>query len=202
MFVAVRVHLDKGKTWCFATAADWPGWCRRGRGEDAAIDTLLNYRERYAAATGAALPDSEIEIIGAVDSSYMADFGAPGEIGAWDHEPVSPEEADRQAVLLESCWAYFDSVVAGSPESLRKGPRGGGRDRDPMVDHVREAERSYGRKLGVRVPPRTPWPDQRAVISAAIRANPSEVTWPLRYFVRRTAWHVLDHAWEMEDRSE
>jgi hypothetical protein len=24
--------------------------------------------------------------------------------------------------------------------------------------------------------------------------------WPARYFVRRAAWHVLDHAWEIEDR--
>ena len=25
--------------------------------------------------------------------------------------------------------------------------------------------------------------------------------WTPRYFVRRTAWHALDHAWEIEDRS-
>lgn len=25
--------------------------------------------------------------------------------------------------------------------------------------------------------------------------------WRPRYFVRRTAWHVLDHAWELEDRT-
>ncbi|HEX6036023.1 MAG TPA: hypothetical protein VFY83_16415, partial [Anaerolineales bacterium] len=24
--------------------------------------------------------------------------------------------------------------------------------------------------------------------------------WTARYFVRRTAWHILDHAWEIEDR--
>src|SRR5438067_302187 len=24
--------------------------------------------------------------------------------------------------------------------------------------------------------------------------------WPVRYAARRMAWHVLDHAWEMEDR--
>jgi hypothetical protein len=25
--------------------------------------------------------------------------------------------------------------------------------------------------------------------------------WSAPYFVRRAAWHVLDHAWEIEDRS-
>ena len=25
--------------------------------------------------------------------------------------------------------------------------------------------------------------------------------WSVRYFVRRDAWHVLDHAWEIEDRA-
>ena len=24
--------------------------------------------------------------------------------------------------------------------------------------------------------------------------------WGPRYFVRRSAWHALDHAWEIEDR--
>jgi hypothetical protein len=26
------------------------------------------------------------------------------------------------------------------------------------------------------------------------------IRWPARYYVRRAAWHVLDHAWEIEDR--
>ena len=25
-------------------------------------------------------------------------------------------------------------------------------------------------------------------------------TWPIQFLVRRTAHHVMDHAWEMEDR--
>lgn len=43
----VRVSLELGKRWVFATALDWPGWCRRGKGEQAAIDTLLDYAGRY-----------------------------------------------------------------------------------------------------------------------------------------------------------
>ncbi|HWR65539.1 MAG TPA: hypothetical protein VN364_05430 [Bellilinea sp.] len=38
----------------------------------------------------------------------------------------------------------------------------------------------------------------------AIRALHSENkmarTWPLRYLIRHTAYHALDHAWEMEDK--
>ena len=66
---------------------------------------------------------------------------------------------------------------------------------------MREAERSYGRKIGVRVPPRTPWPEQRAELAAALRTGTSEGAWPVRYALRRFAWHVLDHAWEIEDKS-
>jgi hypothetical protein len=25
-------------------------------------------------------------------------------------------------------------------------------------------------------------------------------TWPLRYLIRHTAYHTMDHAWEMEDK--
>lgn len=89
----------------------------------------------------------------------------------------------------------------GGPPSLRKGPRGGGRDRDAIADHVREAERSYGRTIGVRVPPQTPWAEQRAAVLEALRAGAPGGSWPARYAVRRFAWHVLDHAWEIEDRS-
>ena len=105
----------------------------------------------------------------------------------------------------------FDRVVAATPAELRKGPRGGGRDRDDMVDHVLGAEASYARKLGVRR--RQPARDDargiaalRTDIAAALRA-PSDGSplapkgWPPRYAARRIAWHVLDHAWEMEDRS-
>jgi hypothetical protein len=31
------------------------------------------------------------------------------------------------------------------------------------------------------------------------RGEPAR-TWTLPFLIRRCAWHVLDHAWEMEDR--
>jgi hypothetical protein len=117
------------------------------------------------------------------------------------------KEIDRLCALLEACWTELDRVVAKAPESLRKGPRGGGRDRDKMFEHVLGAEDAYAHRLGLKVHP----PDFRDV--AAIRSfrkaildglhDPSkEARWPVPYVIRRTAWHALDHAWEIEDRSE
>ncbi len=100
-----------------------------------------------------------------------------------------------------ACWDAFDAVVAAAPPELRKGPRGGGRDRDPIAEHVREAERSYGRKLGAAVPPRTPWPEQREALAGLMRARAPDGRWTVRYAASRMAWHVLDHAWEIEDKS-
>ncbi|MDQ6874639.1 MAG: hypothetical protein M3042_06190 [Actinomycetota bacterium] len=196
----VRVYLEVGKTWVFAAALDWPGWCRRGRGEEAAIDALLDYTDRYAVVAGSGFAPGEVRVAGRVTGTMSTDFGAPDAHGPWDDEPLSPAEAGRQAGLLDASWRYFDQVVRDAPAELRKGPRGGGRDRDGIADHVREAERSYGRKVSVRVPPRTPWPEQRAALLGALRAGPPGGTWPARYLIRRCAWHVLDHAWEIEDR--
>jgi hypothetical protein len=100
--------------------------------------------------------------------------------------------------VLRHCWDAFDAAVAVATPQLAKGPRGGGRDRDAIVDHVREAERSYGRKVGVRVPPRTPWAEQRTALLEGLRAP--QGPWLPGYAVRRIAWHVLDHAWEIEDK--
>jgi hypothetical protein len=201
MVVTTRVGLERGRTWVFASALDWPGWCRRGKGEQAALDALLDYAGRYAEAVGEDFRAGQLVVVGTLPGSRTTDFGAPDAKGPWDEEQLDPAEADRQAGLLDRCWAYFDGVVAGAPAELRKGPRGGGRDRDAIVAHVREAERSYGRRIGVRMPPRTPWPQQRAELLTAVRAAAPGGSWPPRYAVRRVAWHVLDHAWEIQDKS-
>ncbi|HUE60425.1 MAG TPA: hypothetical protein VMO88_12665 [Acidimicrobiales bacterium] len=198
----LRVYLESGKRWVFAGAVDWPGWCRRDKGEEAALETLLDYASRYSKAVGVGVPTGSVEVVGrVVTRSGMADFGAPGAVGPWDYEPLSARELGRHLGLLEASWAYLDGVADVSPAELRKGPRGGGRDREAMLKHVREAERAYAAKVGCRVPPRTPWDEQRPMIVAGLRAAPADSDWPVRYTVRRLAWHVLDHAWEMEDRS-
>ena len=198
----LRIYLETGERWVFAGALDWPGWLRRGKGETAAVDVLLDYAERYANAVGVAVPTGSVEIVGRVASrSGMADFGAPGALGPWDDEPLTRKERERLVGLLAASWEYLDAVAAVSPAELRKGPRGGGRDRDAMLNHVREAERAYAAKVGCRVPPRTPWDQQRGMIVAGLRSAPPDSAWPVRYAIRRITWHVLDHAWEMEDRA-
>jgi len=195
------VYLELGRISTFAAAVDWPGWCRRGKGEEAALEALAEYAGRYAAVVGPSFAPGDLAVVGRLSGSATTDFGAPDAKGPWDDEPLTGSEADRQAGLLEACWTAFDSVTATAPAELRKGPRGGGRDRDAVAEHVREAERVYLRKVGVRVPPRTPWTDQRAALLDALRGGGLEGAWPPRYAVRRIGWHVLDHAWEIEDRA-
>ena len=72
--------------------------------------------------------------------------------------------------------------------------------RDKIAQHVVDAEQAYARKLGLDKPARRL--DLRGDIVAAIRERPSDTAWPVRYAARRIAWHVLDHAWEIEDRRE
>jgi len=211
----VRVVLERGRTWTFAGAVDWPGWCRRGKGEEGALDALLEYAPRYRAVVGDLatarpgddLADPRLHVVETLPGSATTDFGAPGARFAADGASADDAESTRLIAALDRCWDYFDAVAAAAPEQLHKGPRGGGRNTGAIVDHVREAERSYSRKVGVRIPPRTPWPDQRRAVREALRtvlpaaASPSAAGWPPRYIVRRTAWHVLDHAWEIEDKT-
>jgi hypothetical protein len=197
-----RVSLETGKRWTFAVALDWPGWCRRGKGgEEAALEALHEYEKRYRAVVGKAFIPGDFEVIGSVESDMHADFGAPGIAGPWDSDPLSAKEADRLVSLMEACWKAFDKEVAKAPASLAKGPRGGGRDRDKIADHVREAERAYASRSGFKIPPHTPWPEQRATIAEALRAVPTDGKWPPRYSITRIAWHVTDHLWEIQDRS-
>ena len=198
---ALRIGLEVGSTWTFASALDWPGWCRRGKGEHAAVDCLLEYAARYKKVAGRGFQAGLPKIVGRVQGNATTDFGAPGMRGPWDDEPLDARETARQVKLLRAAWTACDAAAASAPAVLPKGPRGGGRDRDGIADHVREAERSYARKVGVRLAPRTPWDEQRDVIADALRAGDHSGAWPARYFIRRAAWHVVDHAWELEDKT-
>ena len=200
--MAVTVHdvyLEVGERWCFAVSLDWPGWARRARDQAGALEQLARYQGRYAAAVPASASVDDVNIVGTLRGDATTDFGAPATWGPWDEVPAPPWRARRDRDVLAACWRYFDLVAAESGPPLALGPRGGGRHLDAVVDHVREAERTYGRKVGVRVPPRTPWADQRAAILEALESG-GEHTWPPAYGVRRIAWHVLDHAWEIQDR--
>ncbi len=196
-----RVYLELGKTWVFASALDWPGWCRRGKGEEAALEALSVYAERYARVVDGDFAAGRLEVVSRVPGSATTDFGAPGAPAPCDDQPLPAAEGDRLCQLLQRCWTAFDEAARRASEQLRKGPRGGGRDKAGLIDHVREAEGSYARQIGVRLPPGTPWSEQRAAVLTALGTGGATGAWPPRYAVRRLAWHVLDHAWELEDKS-
>jgi hypothetical protein len=208
--MATPVYLEVGEKRVFACAVDWPGWSRSGKGEDAALEALAAYAPRFgvvAAEAGVSFPRrmaEEFEVVERLPGTATTDFGAPGQICQADRQRLTAAQARRQAGMVAAAWAVFDRVVAAAPAELRKGPRGGGRDRDKMVEHVVDAETAYARKLGVRG---VTGPALRAaivdVLTAARDAEPvAGKGWPPRYAARRIAWHVLDHAWEMEDRRE
>jgi hypothetical protein len=211
------VYLERGSKRVFACSLHWPGWCRSGRSEDAALDALAEYAGRYSAVArlaGQRFPSGEVtfQVTEVVPGSTTTDFGAPDSVAQSDLRPVGAAEAKRQVALLEASWVLFGDVVARTPGELRKGPRGGGRDRDKMHDHVLGAEAGYARMIGVRH--RQP----SLVDAAAVAALRADIVgalggpwtadplrpkgWPAAYAVRRLAWHVLDHAWEMEDRAQ
>ncbi len=180
------------------------------------MEALAEYAERFAPvaeAAGVPFPKRiEFDVAEQVPGGATTAFGAPEMTVDADRQPVTAAAAKRMAALMTATWNAFDAVAAVSPAELRKGPRGGGRDRDKMIDHVLEAENSYARKLGIRLKP-PPRGDleaieaQRlaiaAVLGAASDGGPVVPNgWTTRYAARRIAWHVLDHAWEMSDRSE
>ena len=195
-----RVYLEIGAKRVFASAADWPGWSRAGKDEKSALDALTAYAPRYAKVARLArieLPKdaTRFKVVERAAGNATTDFGAPAIAAEDESKPKTAAEKERMVDLLWACWKYLDQVKAKAPPELRKGPRGGGRDRDKMYGHVLDAEVAYGPAIGVRLKR----PDRKALLEA-IR-NPSQGTkWPVPYAVRRIAWHTLDHAWEMEDR--
>jgi hypothetical protein len=221
----VAVYVEAGKKRVFAGALDWPGWSRSGRDESAALEALVAYAPRYAAALKAAhraAPSartaSHPDVVERVEGNAGTDFGVPMIAPRHDKAPIDPKDAKRLRALLEASWAAFDAAVRGAGSAkLTTGPRGGGRQLDAIVDHVLGAEKAYLSKLGgiYRDRPgagiREEIGEVREVfldtLARVIRGEPAPRTprsgtlWTPRYAVRRSAWHALDHAWEIEDRS-
>ncbi len=211
--MATHVYLEVGKSRAFACAADWPGWARSGRDEKSALEALADAAPRYSLVAKAAriafAPGAGFDVVEHLPGSATTDFGAPGAIAKAESKRLTKKEAGRLSALVSASWTVLDKVVENAPPSLRKGPRGGGRDRDAIVEHVLGAETMYARKLGLRLKQ----PDagdgaalreHRNAIVAGLRAGTKGVTvngWPARYAARRIAWHAVDHAWEIEDRS-
>ena len=207
----IPVYLEVGGKRAFASAAGWPGWCRSGKDEHAALAALAAYVPRYEVVAKLAkvpFPTAEpaFKVVERLAGNATTDYGAPGIPAKDESKPLTPQEAARMRDLVEACWTYLDGVIAKAPADLRKGPRGGGRDRDPMFDHVLGAEVEYAKRIGLRLkqPDGKDKPAVRAfrktLLGGFDNPNRSE-KWPVPYAARRTAWHALDHAWEIEDRS-
>jgi hypothetical protein len=223
---AIDVYLEIGKSRIFAGAVEWPGWCRSGRDEAAALQALADYGPRYSRVVhGARLKFrapadvSAFNVVERLEGDATTDFGAPGIPPSGDAGPLDEAEQQRQRAILKACWRAFDAASeAAKGKELRKGPRGGGRDREKIVRHLMESDRGYLRALGWKLDQIDGEALEPAVertreamiagLAASVRGDiPAKgprggTRWTPRYFVRRTAWHALDHAWEIEDRSE
>jgi hypothetical protein len=207
----------KGKK-AVAFAVDWPGWSRGAKTPELAIELLESYRERYRPVAVAARMADEFDAGGSLD--VVEDRVGAGSTDFWgisfspsdlEHEPMDDNEIDRKIGLLQSCWEYFDAVAARVSAEMRKGPRGGGRDRDQIIGHtIRTESEDFAKRLGLRVPEgaaRTPkgLREYRENYVATMRAyNAGEGkrmrSWNLPFLIRHSAFHVMDHAWEMEDK--
>jgi hypothetical protein len=212
----VRVYLEVVPKRAFAVAIEWPGWSRSGRTLEVALETLVAYAPRYApVAREAGLPFVTgalvAEIVEQLPGDASTEFGVPARIAAADQEPLSEPGSARQAALVRASWTVFDRTVDAAPGELRKGPRGGGRDTARIVEHVIGADHAYARELGLRLPApdatdRTAvWAFREAMLEVLARPSdgaPLAKRWTSGYAARRIAWHALDHAWEVEDRSE
>lgn len=218
------MYLERGAKRTFACACDWPGWCRSGRDDDGALGALLDAAPRYARALkgtrlGFTAPAavSSLRVVDRVAGNATTDFGAPGATPAFDRGPLDAADLRRARAILRACWGEFDRIGrAARTKTLAKGPRGGGRDLDAIVRHVVEADAGYLGALGWRYKVEDGAPAQWTRrtrdamlegLAASARGEIPErgprggLRWKPRHMVRRSAWHWLDHAWEIADRA-
>jgi len=200
-----------------AVAAEWPGLERGGKTEAEAVDKLARYVSRYLPVAKRVGLGSELaaqtalEIIGRYRGVGSTDFwGISFAPSPLDREPFDAPTFDRQVRLLRGAWAEFDETAARVSAELRPGVRGGGRPRDRIIRHVLFTE---GDDFSKRVKARSELEDMltparlarhRDRFVEAMRAWYAEGkplgNWTIPYLLRHTAYHVLDHTWEMQDR--
>jgi hypothetical protein len=200
-------------------AIDWPGWSRGAKTAPAAVELLEAYRDRYRPVACVAGLDAEFDAAGSLE--VVEDHVGKGSTDFWgisfaassfEVAPMPEDEIERKLTLLRAAWRYFDGVAARVSPELAKGPRGGGRSRDEIVRHALGWERAdLVKRVGIVVDPVVPdmaegLRSHRDHFVAALRTYniegriPSGQNWTVGLLLRHTAFHVLDHAWEMEDR--
>lgn len=217
----IRVTLElgpKGKQ-VVAVAPDWPGLERGAKSGEEAIERLRSYIPRYSRVAKLAEMSAEFDTTNNV--TVVEQYPGTGSTDFWgisfafssiDKQGMSDEELERELVLMQACWAFFDDVRRRVSAEMQKGPRGGGRDRDRIVRHTFAAEQGWAKMIGVLTPEGAMLTDEglkahRDAYCQAIRDYHSQgksagkvAKWPLRFLIRHTAFHTMDHAWEMEDK--
>lgn len=210
------VYLEVGSKRVFASALNWPGWTRSAKTEDLALEALAEYGPRYAKVVsrlGFVPPkgSAAFKVMERVKGDATTDFGAPGMPYSKDGTPLKSDELKRLVTILERCWTTFDNTAEKHRRSaLTTGPRGGGRSVAKMTAHVLGADRAYIGGLGGRAPNDMDGMREAFIETLVARARGEEPPlnprrkkplWAPRYAIRRSAWHALDHAWEIEDRA-
>src|SRR5207237_1226895 len=162
---------------------DWPGLERGAKTGDAAIERLQSYLPRYARVAKLAGMDAEFAAITSVD--VVEHYPGSGSTDFWG---------------ISFAFSGIDRQVM-SREALA-------RDREHIVRHTFGTEQEWVGKIGVLTPPGAMLTDaglnaHRVAYCEAIREFHSQGkmarSWPLRFLMRHTAFHTMDHAWEMED---
>ncbi len=213
-----RVTLEigpKGKK-VVAVAPDWPGLERGAKTGEVAIAKLRSYIPRYSQV--AKLADMDAEFAAVNNFDVVEQYPGTGSTDFWgisfafssiDKQDMSSDELERELTLMQACWTFFDDVRRRVSAEMQKGPRGGGRDRDRIVLHIFANEQDWAKGLGVHTPDDAMLTGEglkahREAYCHAIRDHHSQGKlagkWPLRYLIRHTAFHTMDHAWEMEDK--
>jgi hypothetical protein len=125
-----------------------------------------------------------------------------------DSEAVSRTREDLAEFKLEVARTYVPLSLIRDLDQRVSGA--------PAVEHVLDADAAYLRPLGgnfKRSKDGDVAEDMKAMrrdfvesFNARARGEPPDLKrprklWLPRYAVRRSAWHALDHAWEIEDRA-
>ena len=214
----IRVMLEHGKKKrVVASAFDWPGWDRSTKLGGDVLAVMDSYRHRFVKVAELAGYGDEfgslgdLAVVEEVEGIGMTDYyGVSGRAATVEHDPMTDAEFERKLALLRASWSTFDDTAGRVSAELRKGPRGGGRERERIIQHVNGAEiHEFAPKVGVKVPLETRENPKvlriyRDAFADAIRdhharGEPAR-SWALQFLIRRCAWHMLDHAWELEDR--